>query len=140
MTFWSHTRTSSILFSFRVEFSSGLNVPVVAARSICLLPSNLLFSKSSIMVEKILILAFLAAVRLSAGETAQTPLVSPLWTYSFNSDTYKFEWPIHKIAIVGAGPRYFVLQSERISTIHLDLQWAHCLSGVLSGRLRRSCV
>ena len=88
---------------------------------------------------RILILAFLAAVRTRAAETAQIPLTSPLWSDSFQSDTYKFEWPIHKIAIVGAGPGYVVL-SEHISTIHLELQWSHCLSRVLSGRLRRSCL
>ena len=93
------------------------------------------------MIERILILAFFAAVRTSAAaKTAQTPLTSPLLTDSFQSDTYKFGWPIHKIAIVGAGPGYAILQSKRISKIHLDLQWAHCLSGVLSGRLRRSCI
>ena len=68
------------------------------------------------MVEIILILAFLAAVRASAA--AADPLAS---SDSFQSDTYKFEWPIHKIAIIGAGPGYVVLQSEGISTIHLDL-------------------
>ena len=67
------------------------------------------------MVGRILILAFLAAVRTSAAETAQTPLTSPLWSDSFQSDTYKFEWPIHKVAIIGAGPGYVVLQSKRIS-------------------------
>ena len=89
------------------------------------------------MVGIIFILALLAAVRTSAAEDAQVPLAS---SDSFQSDTYKFEWPIHKIAIIGAGPGYVVLESEGISTIHLDLQWAYRLSGVLSGRLRCSCI
>ena len=65
-----------------------------------------LISLSSIMVGRIIFLAFLAAVRTSVAETAQNPLTSPHLTDSFQSDTYKFEWPIHKIAIVGAGPGY----------------------------------
>ena len=70
------------------------------------------------MVGIISILAFLAAVRTSATEDAQVPLESSLTSDSFQSDTYKFEWPIHKIAIIGAGPGYVVLQSKRISDIH----------------------
>ena len=88
------------------------------------------------MVRIIFILAFLAAVRTSAAEDAQAPMTS-----ESDSDTYyKFEWPIHRIAIIGAGPGYGRIAIEPISTIHLNLQWAHCLSGVLSGRLRCSCV
>ena len=96
-------------------------------------------ARFSIMIEIILILAFLAAIQTGVAEEAQVPLASSLRSDSdsdsFQSDTYKFEWPIHKIAIIGAGPGYVLLQSESISTIHFDLQWAHCLSGVLSGRL-----
>jgi hypothetical protein len=90
------------------------------------------------MVGIIFVLAFLAAVRTSAAEDAQFP--TSIASESDSDTYYKFEWPIHKIAIIGAGPGYVVLQSESISTIHLDLQWAHCLSGVLSGRLRCSCI
>ena len=54
------------------------------------------------MVRIIFILAFLAAVRTSAAEDAQVPMAS-----ESDSDTYyKFEWPIHRIAIIGAGPGY----------------------------------
>ena len=56
------------------------------------------------MVGIISILAFLATVRTSAAEDAQVPMAS-----EFASDTYKFEWPIHRIAIIGAGPGYVVL-------------------------------
>ena len=80
-------------------------------------------------------LSFLAAFRTSAAEDAQVPLAS-----SLRSDSYRFEWPIHKIAIIGAGAGYFLLQSKRNPAIYLNFQWAHCLSGVLSGRLRCSCI
>lgn len=73
------------------------------------------------MVGMIFILIFLAAARTSVAEDAQVPLASSLRLDAFQSGNYKFEWPIHKIAIIGAGPGYVVLQSERISTVHLDL-------------------
>ena len=92
------------------------------------------------MIGIIFTLVFLAAIWTSTAEDAQVPLPSSLRSDSFQSDTYKFEWAIRKIAIIGAGPGYVVLQSERISAIHLDFQWAYCLSGVLSGRLRCSSI
>ena len=70
------------------------------------------------MVGIIFILAFLAAVRTSAAEDAQIPLGSSLRSDMFPPDIYKFEWPIHKVAIIGAGPGYVVLQSRCISTTH----------------------
>jgi hypothetical protein len=59
------------------------------------------------MVARIFILAFLAVVRTSAAEETQVPLVSfpKLDSFQPESDTYKFEWPIHKVAIIGAGVR-----------------------------------
>ena len=48
----------------------------------------------------IFILIFLAAVRTIVAEDVQLPFASD----AFQSDTYKFEWPIHRIAIIGAGP------------------------------------
>ena len=92
------------------------------------------------MVGTIFVLAFLAVVQTSAAEEAQVPLASSIRSDSFQSDTYKFEWPIHKIAIIGAGAGYVILHFERVSSIHLDSQWAHCLSGVLTDRLRCSCI
>ena len=50
------------------------------------------------MVEVIFILAFLGAVRTSAAEYAQVPLASSLRSDLFQSDTYKFALPIHKIS------------------------------------------
>ena len=85
---------------------------------------------STVMAGMLFLLIFLAAVRTIVGEDAQVPLASSLRSDAFQSDTYKFEWPVHKIAIIGAGPGCVVLQSKHISTIHLDVQWTHCLSGV----------
>ena len=63
------------------------------------------------------LLIFLASVRTIVAEDAQVPLASSLRSDAFQSDrddTYKFEWPIHKIAIIGAGAGYVLLQSKRI--------------------------
>ena len=67
---------------------------------------------STIMIGIIFILTFLAAFRTSPAKEAQVPLESSFRSDSFESDTYRFEWPIHKIAIIGAGPGYVVLQSN----------------------------
>ena len=89
MTFWSHTGTHQLdplIIQAWVQFwlkYSGYYSP------------NLHPSKLSITIKKILILAFLAAVRDSSN--------SSLDKNSFQSITYKFECPTLTIAIVGAG-------------------------------------
>ena len=65
------------------------------------------------MAGRILILTFLAIVQTSAAKIAQVPLTSFLKSDSFESDTYKFEWLIHKVAIIGTGPGFVVLHFEK---------------------------
>ena len=65
---------------------------------------------------------------LSEPAPPRTQLKS-FW-YPLLDQKTRIEWPI----------RYVVLHFELISTIHFSPQWAHCLSGVLSGRLRRLCI
>ena len=67
------------------------------------------------MLAKIFILAFLTAVRTSLVETAQVPLTFSLRSDPFQPDSYRFEWPIYKIAIIGAGPGYVIYCALNVS-------------------------
>ena len=64
-----------------------------------------LSSLSIIMLARIFILTFLAVLQTSVAQATQVPLPSSLKSQSdsFRSNAYKFKWPIHKIAVIGAG-------------------------------------
>ena len=62
---------------------------------------------------------FLLPVALTQGNPDQIPLYSSEnWLSETESDSYTFQWPIHKVAVIGAGGRS-VHPSNRSTSVDL---------------------
>lgn len=131
---------------FRLEFRSGLYV--VANKSICYLhPTHLSLSLSLSRLSWLKKSSFSHFSLQSRFEKAQLRRLKLLWDSLFGrtcsiQTLTNLNDPSTKSpsSAQDQGTSYCNSNAFQSSTINLDLQWAHCLSEVLSGRLRRWCI